>query len=136
MRSIGFHHEGGHYRHPTAPFFVEFPAGPLGIGADLTVEPVAYRVGKLSVRALSPTDSCRDRLAGFYHWNDRQSLMAAVAIARRHRVDITAIAKWSEGEGEMVAFEQFRRLLRSSRELKRRPHRAPSRRLGRPRRSR
>jgi len=41
MRSIGFHREGGHYRHPTAPFFVEFPAGPLGIGSDLNIEPVA-----------------------------------------------------------------------------------------------
>jgi len=108
MQSIGFLREGDHYRHPTAPFFVEFPAGPLGIGSDLRIEPVAYRVGRISVLALSPTDSCRDRLAGFYHWNDRQSLMAAVAIAKRRKVDMAAIAEWSKREGELPAFEVFK----------------------------
>jgi hypothetical protein len=133
MQSIGFHREGGHYRHPTAPFFVEFPAGPLGIGSDLSIEPVTYRVGRVSVLALSPTDSCRDRLAAFYHWNDLQSLMTAVAIAKRRRVDMTAIREWSDGEGATVAFERFRSLLRGPRNLKRQPWHARGRRPGRTR---
>jgi hypothetical protein len=64
-------------------FFVEFPVGPLGIGRDLAVKPVQIRIGggARRIRALSATDCCRDRLAAFYHWNDRQSLDAAVDIA-------------------------------------------------------
>ena len=56
---------------------VEFPAGPLAIGDDDLVEPVELRVGRTRVPALSATDSCRDRLAAFYHWRDLQSLRVA-----------------------------------------------------------
>ena len=131
MLSIGFHREGDHYRHPTAPFFVEFPAGPLGIGSDLRIQPVAYRVGRTAVLALSPTDSCRDRLAAFYHWNDRQSLMAAVAIARRRKVNLSAIGNWSEAENALPGFEAFRALLSGGLSAPRRPARSPGRRARR-----
>jgi hypothetical protein len=43
MRTIGFRREGGHYSHPTASFFVEFPAGPLGIGWQPTSTGVTGR---------------------------------------------------------------------------------------------
>lgn len=61
METIGFRRAGRHYRHPGTKFFVEFPAGPLGIGADIGIRPVTYKIGKIGVRALSATDSCRDR---------------------------------------------------------------------------
>jgi len=91
MEARGFHRTGNHYEHPRAAFFVEFPAGPLGIGADIDVRIVVHRIGGIGVRILSPTDSCRDRLAAFYHWNDRQSLITAVQIASYRRVDLKAI---------------------------------------------
>lgn len=47
------------------------------------------RVGRGRTLALSPTDACRDRLAAFYHWSDRGGLAAAVAIAQRHRVNMS-----------------------------------------------
>jgi hypothetical protein len=59
------------------------------------------------VAALSATDSCRGRLAAFYHWNDRQALRAALTIARLHKVDLASIRKWSEGEGARPAIEEF-----------------------------
>ncbi|HEU5182300.1 MAG TPA: hypothetical protein VFW45_16055 [Candidatus Polarisedimenticolia bacterium] len=107
MRGIGFRRVGNHYEHARARFLVEFPAGPLGIGSDLDVKPVTYRIGKVGVRALSATDSCRDRLAAFYHWNDRQSLSTAVEIARRRRVNLSKIGKWSVKEGAASKFQQF-----------------------------
>jgi hypothetical protein len=130
MASIGFHREGDHYRHPAAPYFVEFPAGPLGIGGDLSIEPVAYRVGKVSVPVLSATDSCRDRLAAYYHWNDRQSLMTAVAIAKHRKVDMSKVRAWSEEEGEAPAFEVFRSHLRAARQVTRRRRGRSGRRTG------
>jgi hypothetical protein len=57
--------------------------------------------------ALSPTDSCRDRLAAFYHWRDRQSLRLAVAVARHQAVDLEAIRKWSRAEGSLAEYEEF-----------------------------
>jgi len=107
MEGIGFRRAGSHYEHPRARFLVEFPAGPLGIGADLDIRPITYTIGKVGVLALSPTDSCRDRLAAFYHWNDRQSLATAVEISRLRKVDIEAIRKWSAREGAMDKFQSF-----------------------------
>lgn len=107
MRVIGFRRVGNQYEHPRTRFLVEFPSGPLGIGGDLDIKPVTCRIGTVGVKALSATDSCRDRLAAFYHWNDRQSLATAVEIARRIEVDIEGIRSWSKREGEMDKFQAF-----------------------------
>jgi len=107
MGVIGFRRAGNHYEHPRARFLVEFPAGPLGIGADLDIRPITYRIGKVGVKALSATDSCRDRLAAFYHWSDRQSLATAVEICRRRKVNIGAIRRWSTLEGATDKFQTF-----------------------------
>jgi hypothetical protein len=115
MASIGFAHRGGHFVRPGSPFFVEFPKGPLGIGRDIRIEPARFRIRGASVRVLSATDACRDRLAAFYHWDDRSGLKAALAIARRNPVNLRRIRAWSEGEGALPAFEEFLARLRGAR---------------------
>lgn len=115
MASLGFRRAGDHYDHPRARFFVEFLRGPLAVGGDVAITPAELRVGALRFLALSPTDSCRDRLAAFYHWNDRQSLEAAVAIAVRRRVTMTRLRAWSEAEEMAAKFEEFRAAVAKSR---------------------
>ena len=114
MAVAGFTRDGDRFVHPQTAFFVEFPRGPLAIGDDDLVQPVDVRVGTTPVLMLSATDSCRDRLAAFYHWNDRQSLETAVKIGRRRRVDLSAIRRWSEKEGQTQRFLEFRRRLARS----------------------
>jgi hypothetical protein len=58
---------------------------------------------------LSFPDSCRDRLASFYFWGDRQALEFAIVIARTHHVDFRAIRRWSENEGALQQYQEFRR---------------------------
>lgn len=111
MASVGFAREANRYVHPSSDFWIEFPRGPLAVGADLDVEVIQWRDRAGSALALSPTDSCRDRLAAYFHWNDRQSLEAAVAIAWRNDVDLERIRRWSAGEGHAARFEEFRREL-------------------------
>jgi len=120
MAAIDFRRAGNHYEHPVATFFVEFPAGPLAIGEDLRVQPVVYKIRRFGVLALSATDSCRDRLAAFYHWNDRQALTAAVAIARLRPVSIDSIRKWSAKEGALPSFDEFLAALELARRRSRR----------------
>jgi hypothetical protein len=132
MGVVGFRRAGNHYEHPKTPFLVEFPAGPLGIGADIDVRPVIYRIGRIGVKALSATDSCRDRLAAFYHWNDRQSLMTAVEISRRHHVDIDRIREWSAREGATEKFQSFLESLHRVREKNPGTGTSPSQSRGRP----
>lgn len=95
--------------HPTSTSSsrTQSPAGPLGIGGDLHVHPVEYRIRGTAVPALSAADSCRDRLVAFYHWNDRQALRVAATIALRHRVNLRFIRHWSEREGARSKCEEF-----------------------------
>jgi hypothetical protein len=108
MASIGFERKNDRYVHPATPYFVEFPRGPLAIGDDFDIKPVKLELDTGSTTALSPTDACRDRLAAFYHWSDRQSLEVAVAIARRRQVNLAAIRRWSQREGFLEKFDEFR----------------------------
>lgn len=113
MGSIGFVRRRDRYVHPDHEIFVELPRGPLAIGGDTKVRPRRSSRGRKAFLMLSPTDSCRDRLAAFYHWNDLQSLEVALAIARRHRVGLATIRRWSEAEGAADKFERFRNALKS-----------------------
>jgi hypothetical protein len=107
MASVGFRRRRDRYVHPRVPFYVEFPRGPLAVGGDYRIRPVERARGRVRTLALSATDSCRDRLAAFYHWADRQSLEVAVAIAMRNRIDLAAIRRWSAREGAARLFEEF-----------------------------
>lgn len=115
MASVGFARRGDRYTHPRVPYFVEFPRGPLGIGGDFAIKPVLKSRRGAKTLALSATDSCRDRLAAFYHWPDRQSLSVAVAIARRRSVAFQKIRRWSALERRLDKYEEFLAEIRRSR---------------------
>jgi hypothetical protein len=107
LLDLGFTRERDRYIHPLVPFFVEFPTGPLGIGEDFGIRPVWLSRPPARTLALSPTDACRDRLAAFYHWNDRQSLSVAVTIAMRNRIHLRRIRDWSRSEGHLGGYSVF-----------------------------
>lgn len=122
LAPLGFRRRGGRYVHERVPFFVEFPRGPLGIGEDIRVRAVWRSRRGAKTLALSATDSCRDRLAAYYHWSDRQGLASAVAIALRHRVALRRIREWSRREGHPEGYAMFlAELERSRRSRRRRP---------------
>lgn len=107
MAAVGFTRQANRYVHPRSPFWVEFPRGPLAVGADLEIDPVWLEATDGRTLALSPTDSCRDRLAAFFHWSDRQSLAVAVEIAARNEIDLDRVRRWSAQEGHRDRFEEF-----------------------------
>jgi hypothetical protein len=44
-----------------------------------------------------------------YHWSDRQSLDVAVEIALANPVNMRTIKRWSQTEGALEQFDEFRR---------------------------
>jgi len=112
LAALGFARKGDRYVHPEVEFYLEFPPGPLAIGSDLAIQPAEVSIADEVALALSATDSCRDRLAAFYHWRDRQSLRLAVAVARHQAVDLDVIQKWSRSEGSLDEYEEFLKELR------------------------
>jgi hypothetical protein len=129
MATVGFTRRANQYFHPRARFYVEFPPGPVSIGGDFKIEPVEIRVGTRTIWALSATDSCRDRLAAFFHWNDRQGLQAAVQIALRGQVDLEKVRSWAAEEGEQ-ARARYTTFLAEIEHTRQRRAKRPTRRSG------
>ena len=96
---LGFERRGRHWVHPRTRYWVEFPSGPVQVG-EAIVRDFAERATSFgSLRLLHPTDCVMDRLAGYFHWNDAQCLAQALAVARRHPVDLQRIRVWAGSEG-------------------------------------
>lgn len=113
MGELGFDKRGKDYIHPGTKFFVEFPSGPLAVGQALANEgdSVTFKVGRRSIRVVSPTFCVMDRLAQYFHWNDRSALDQAVAVAEKHPVNFARIQSWATAEGMTGKLETFRRRL-------------------------
>lgn len=111
MASLGFREEGRHFRHPGTPYIVEFLSPPLSVGEEPVREIREIRRGGMTLRLLSPTDSVKDRLAAFYHWNDRPSLDQAVLVCRDAHVDLREVRRWSLKEGMKDRHQTFKKRL-------------------------
>lgn len=114
MEEIGFQEEGRHFRHPESETIVEFPPGPLAVGAEPVMSIDEIRLPTGTLRIISPTDCVKDRLASYYHWGDRQCLSQAMLVAQHHQIDLKEVARWSKAEGKQKEFEQIRRSLISA----------------------
>src|ERR1043165_9769817 len=108
MTEIGFYEEGRYLRHPEAQFFVEFPPGPLAIGEEPIKQIVERKLPTGTLKIISLTDCVKDRLAAYYHWSDQQSLLQAVLVSQRHKVNINEIRRWSLAEGKLKEFEKIK----------------------------
>lgn len=84
-----------------------------------TLADVAIAVGdalrRAGIRGVLTGGACRDRLAAYFHWNDRQSLEVALEIAIRNRVNLGKVKRWSEAEGNADRFQMFQAELRRRR---------------------
>lgn len=111
MEALGFKPEGRHFRHPKTPFIVEFLLPPLSVGEEPVREIRELKRGRSVLRLLSPTDCVKDRLAAFYHWDDRQSLDQAILVCRSVDVDLAEVERWSIAEGKRDGFRAFENAL-------------------------
>lgn len=108
LGEIGFKEDGRYFKHENSRFYVEFPSGPLSIGNRTYVNPGEIkRINGVDVYLLSATQSVMDRLAAWYHWNDRRSLFQAIDIVKNNKVDFKEIEIWSQEEGESASYKKF-----------------------------
>ncbi|MFH1681405.1 MAG: hypothetical protein ABIH26_12295 [Candidatus Eisenbacteria bacterium] len=114
MREIGFQAAGRHFRHPGTEFLVEFLRSPLSVGEEPVRAVEERRLSTGILRMISPTDCVKDRLAAYYHWNDRQCLEQASMVARANDVDLDEIERWSRVEGKLREFRRIKDRLTAS----------------------
>lgn len=117
LLEIGFKEEHRYFKHAATKFWVEFPPGPLAIGDEPVKEVVQREFPTGRLYLISPTDCVKDRLAGYYHWEDRQCLEQALLVAECNSIDLEEVARWSTHERKE---DDFSRILPRLRETQRR----------------
>ena len=108
LEKIGFFKEGKYFKHKDTPYLVEFLSPPLSLGTEPVKEISVIKKGGKVLKLLSPTDCVKDRLAAYYHWDDRQSLEQALLVCRDNPVDLKEVERWSRNEAMEDKFTQFR----------------------------
>jgi hypothetical protein len=111
LEKIGFYEENKQFKHKDTEFFVEFLPPPPSVGEEPVKEISKIEKGDATLKLLSPTDCVKDRLASFYHWNDRQSLEQAILVCMDNPVDLKEVERWSRKEGMSNKLKIFKRQL-------------------------
>jgi len=109
LENLGFTEQGGIHRHTHSRHTLDFPPGPLAVGAEIIRKYETVRRGEEVLNVLSRTDCVRDRLTAFYHWDDRSSLRTALVVATSGEIDFDKIARWSKSESSVDKFNEFAR---------------------------
>ena len=111
LQDVGFYEEGRYFKHPDSEFFIDFLPPPLSVGEEPVKEISEIKREGYTLRLISPTDCVKDRLAAFYHWDDRQSLEQAVLVCLDNKIDLEEVERWSNNEGMDRKFKSFREFL-------------------------
>jgi hypothetical protein len=111
MSTLGFTKNGRIYINKLVAYSVEFPPGPLGIGEEYAIKPVEMKLKTGNLTLLSPTDSVKDRLVGYFYGNDQQCLEQAVMICQMNEVKMSNIREWAKNEGQAEKFQEFTKRL-------------------------
>ncbi len=107
LGDIGFYEEDRYFKHNDTEFFIDFVSPPLSLGQEPVKEISEIKKGGRVLKLLSPSDCVKDRLAAFYHWNDRQALEQAVLVCKEVEVDLKEVERWSTNEGMSDKYEKF-----------------------------
>lgn len=111
LQELGFVKKGKYFVHEGCQWFVEFVSPPVGVGNEPIFEFNQINTPYGIIKLLRPTDSVKDRLATFYHWNDKQGLEQAVNICLEQQIDLDDVKKWSLNERQEEKFDFFVRSL-------------------------
>lgn len=107
MTSLGFKRSGRIFINKSIAYSVEFPPGPLSIGEEYQIKPVELKFETGNLVLLSPTDSVKDRLTGYFYGNDAQCLEQAVMICQMNNTDLKEIKRWAKKEDQPDKFNDF-----------------------------
>lgn len=111
LAQIGFvSTKSRYFKHPECShLFLEFPRGPVEIGEQYPVIPAEITAEGRTLRLLSPTDSVKDRLAGYIYWKSRAYFDQALLLCRsqKKRVNLEEVRDWCVKEGGIDAFSEL-----------------------------
>lgn len=107
LKDLGFIEKSKYFQHPDCLWFIEFVSPPIAVGNEFIKEFNYIKTSVGTIKLIKPTDSVKDRLSSFYHWNDKQGLNQALSICIEQEIDLLEIEEWSKQENQMEKFEVF-----------------------------
>jgi hypothetical protein len=108
LAELGFQRKSSrHFIRQDCPFFIEFVAPPAAVGSEPLKDEKRLKTQLGTLVLMTPTDSVKDRLAAFYHWNDHQALDQATMVSKSQKTDFHEVKRWSEKEGHTEKYRQF-----------------------------
>ncbi len=115
LKTLGFSEQRGYFRHKHCQWIVEFVSPPIAIGSQPVIVFHEKKVALGMIKMLRVEDSVKDRLASYFHWNDKQGLEQAISICEECDVDYEEIRNWSVKEGFIDKFQEFQNKLQNKR---------------------
>ncbi|MBN4066956.1 hypothetical protein JYU14_02615 [Simkania negevensis] len=108
LKLLNFEESSGYFRHKNCPWIVEFVSPPVAVGDEPITKFSKRKTDMGTVKMLRAIDSIKDRLASYYHWEDRQGLEQAVDICLEvPKINFNELKRWSKNEGYLEKFQQF-----------------------------
>lgn len=113
LSELGFEPIGKYFAHSKCPFYIEFVTPPVAVGDEEVhqFKTLSTPFGRLEM--LTPTDCIKDRLASFYHWDDRQAFEQALMVFFAQKVDLKELERWSKAENYHEKFKLFKEIAQS-----------------------
>lgn len=110
MADLGFFKQGRVFVNESTQICVEFPSAPLAIGDQIIEETTVVHSEKGDIPILLATDVIKDRLLAYFHWQDRPSLVQALAVMINHLITPDELKAFCEAEGQPDQYEVIVRL--------------------------
>lgn len=117
FHELGFTEKDGYFKHENCQWIVEFVSPPVAIGNESIQSFNTIPTSLGTIKLLRPVDSVKDRLASFYHWDDKQGLEQAVKICLEQKIDLKEVERWSIAEKQEEKFRVFKRKLEKDKKV-------------------
>jgi len=114
MAEIGFSKQGRVYVNDTTDICVEFPSAPLSVGEQLITDTTVFESEVGAIPILFSKDVIKDRLAAYFHWQDKPSLVQAVAVMIKHPIAPNELKSFCQNESKENEFDLIKQLLISA----------------------
>ncbi|WP_422137541.1 hypothetical protein [Endozoicomonas sp. ALC020] len=105
MAELGFFKQGRVFVNESTQICVEFPSAPLAIGNQIIEETTVAHSKQGDIPILHASDVIKGRLLAYFHWQDRPSLVQALAIIINYEIIPDELKVFCDAEGEPDQYE-------------------------------
>ena len=114
MAEIGFTKQGRIFVNEMTDITVEFPTAPITVGDETVTDTTLVKNSAGTIPILKVGDVVKDRLAAYFHWQDKPSLVQALTVLARYPDELPSAETFCATEGYPESAELIRLLLKSA----------------------